>query len=201
MIETATELAALGQILLIDVALAGDNAITIGMAAAGLPAQQRHRAVFAGIAAATVLRIVFAIFAVELLHITGLLLAGGLLLLWVSWKMYHDIRHHNRIHQPATEDKVDKHQPKTLRSAIIQIILADVSMSLDNVLAVAGVARDHIFMLVVGLGVSVVLMGAASAIIAKLTTRFPWIAFAGLLIVLYTAFKMVWDGAHQLNLI
>jgi YjbE family integral membrane protein len=186
------QLAALFQIILIDIALAGDNAITIGLAAAGLPEEQRHKAVTTGILAATVLRILFAIFAVQLLHITGLLAAGGLLLLWVSWKMFMDIRRHR--HNKLNQD--NRRPAKSLMDAILQIVIADVSMSLDNVLAVAGVARDHIIVLIIGLTLSVMLMGAASAVVARLTARFPWIAYAGLLIVLYTAANMIWEGSR-----
>ena len=200
--EWLTELTAFGQIILIDLSLAGDNAITIGLAAAGLPAAQRHKAVWAGIAAATVLRIVFALFAVQLLQITGLLVAGGLLLLWVSWKMYKDIRHHMRMSRPQNGENpltdTSPAQPKKLSDAIIQIIVADVSMSLDNVLAVAGVARDHMTMLVVGLGLSVLLMGAASTLVVRMTNRYPWVAYVGLVIILYTALDMIWDGSHEL---
>lgn len=196
-------LAALSQIVLIDVALAGDNAIAVGMAAAGLPARDRRIAIVAGIVAAAVLRAVLAVFAVQLLGITGLLAAGGLLLLWVSWKMYRDIRHMRKVHAHADgggEAEASHSGPpaKTLRGAIWQIVFADVSMSLDNVLAVAGVARDHVVVLIIGLGLSVALMGIAASWIARLTTRYHWIAYLGLITVLYTALHMIWDGAHDL---
>ncbi|MDX2028269.1 MAG: YjbE family putative metal transport protein [Alphaproteobacteria bacterium] len=183
------------QILLIDITLAGDNAIAVGLAAAGLPAAQRRQAIISGIVAATVMRIIFAFFAVQLLEITGLLAAGGLLLLWVAWKMYHEVRLAAKGHAKATKTKPPV---KKLSSAILQILAADVSMSLDNVLAVAGVARDHLFTLVIGLVLSVVLMGAASTVVAKLTNRYPWLVYLGIAIVLYAALQMIWDGGHDL---
>lgn len=192
----ANELIALGQILLIDISLAGDNAIAVGLAAAGLPKKDRHKAVLAGIGAATVLRIVFAFFAVQMLQITGLLVAGGLLLLWVSWKMYREIRHRHEASESLEGNS--KAPPKKLSAAIVQITLADISMSLDNVLAVAGVARDHFWVLVVGLAVSVVLMGVASTYIVKLTDRYKWVAYLGLAIILYTSLHMMWDGTIDL---
>ena len=201
MMPSVADIAALFQVLLIDISLAGDNAIIVGMAAAGLPQVQRHKAVWAGIAAATVLRIIFAIFAVELLKVVGLLAAGGILLLWVSWKMYRDLRHMHKVHHEATPEEKAAHAkepPKKLSDAIVQIIIADVSMSLDNVLAVAGVAREHMTMLVIGLVVSVGLMGAASASVAKLVARWPWIGYVGLAVVFYTSLHMMWDGTHEL---
>lgn len=189
------DLLAIAQILLIDISLAGDNAIAVGMAASGLPEIQRHKAVLAGIVAATVLRILFAFFAVELLHVTGLLVAGGLLLLWVSWKMYRDIRH---MEKKKHDDGHHEPPAKTLMSAIMQIVIADVSMSLDNVLGVAGVARDNMVSMAIGLVMSVLLMGAAASFVARLTTRYVWIAYLGLAVVFYTALHMIWDGAHDL---
>lgn len=197
----AAELAAFLQIILIDVALAGDNAIIIGMAAAGLAPKDRKKAVMAGIAAATIMRIIFALFAVQLLGITGLLAAGGLLLLWVSWKMYQEIRLRNKEQEAAKvlDDKGAGGGKKKLSAAVWQIIVADVSMSLDNVLAVAGVARDHTTALIFGLALSVVLMGVASTYVAKLTAKYHWIAYVGLAVVFYTALHMIWDGAKQLE--
>jgi YjbE family integral membrane protein len=196
---SSTELLAFFQIVLIDVAMAGDNAIAVGLAAAGLPKDKRHHAVLAGIGAATILRILFAIFAVQILHITGLLAAGGLLLLWVAWKMYRDIRHLQHTNSASTpETDVPLPEPKKLSSAILQIIIADVSMSLDNILAVAGVARDHIMVLVAGLGLSVLLMGVAATFVTKLTHRWPWIAYIGVAIILFTALHMMWDGGHDI---
>ncbi len=182
------------QIVMIDVTLAGDNAVTVGMAVAGLPESRRRKAIVVGIGAATVLRILFAVFAVQLLHITGLLVAGGLLLLWVAWKMLRDIR----SRQQSEHSVASVRATKSLSDAVIQIVIADVSMSLDNVLAIAGVARDHLVALVVGLVLSVVLMGVASTFIARLTDRHPWTAYAGFLIVLIASSKMIWDGATEL---
>jgi len=192
------ELLAFLQIVLIDLSLAGDNAIVIGMAAAGLPKDKRHHAVMAGIVAATVLRIIFAIFAVQILHITGLMAAGGLLLLWVAWKMYEELRHVNKAKNAEETVGAESAAPKKLSAAIWQIVVADVSMSLDNVLGVAGVARDHVWVLVAGLGLSVVLMGAASAVVARIAARHSWIGYLGLAVILYTALRMIMDGAKEL---
>lgn len=202
-------IAAFVQVILIDLALAGDNAIVIGMAAAGLPADLRRRAILVGILAATVLRIVFALATSWLLALTGLLLAGGFLLLWVCWKMWQELRTTRQEMDDAEEaledadlnsdGKVSKAPGgKTLRQAITQIIIADVSMSLDNVLAVAGAAKDHFWALTFGLGLSVVLMGVASTFVARLLNRFHWIAWLGFLIILYVAIKMVYTGADEL---
>lgn len=192
------ELIALGQVLLIDLVLAGDNAIVVGMAAAGLPADQRRKAIFWGIVAATVMRIGFAAITTQLLAIVGLTLAGGILLLWVCYKMFRELQ---RGHQPeVTEAELEAQAPgerKTLRGAIIQILVADVSMSLDNVLAVAGAAKEHLWVLVVGLGISVVLMGVAATFIAKLLERHRWIAWVGLLVILYVAIEMIWHGGGE----
>lgn len=196
------------QVVLIDIALAGDNAVVIGMAAASLSGPDRRRAIVVGIAAATVLRIAFAAAATFLLAIVGLLLAGGILLLWVCWKMWRELRVTAREERDAqralAECGVDDTEPaaapapqKTLRQAILQIILADVSMSLDNVLAVAGAAREHPIVLVFGLSLSVVLMGFAAAIVARLLNRYRWIAYAGLLIILLVAVDMVYRGAIE----
>lgn len=192
------ELLALLQVLLIDLSMAGDNVLVVGLAAAGLPPAKRHHAVMAGIAGATVLRILFALFAVQLLKIAGLLAAGGLLLLWVSWKMYEELRHAKKIREAGEEPalKPAEIEHKKLSSAIWQIIAADLSMSLDNVLGVAGVARDHAWILVAGLSLSVVLMGVASTFVARIAARHSWIAYIGLAVVFYTALNMIWDGAQ-----
>ena len=186
-------LIALGQVLLIDLVLAGDNAIVVGMAVAGLPAEQKNRAILIGIAAATLFRIGFALITVQLLAVVGLLLVGGVLLLYVCWKMYRDLRqpHGAGIDAAAAA-------PKTMRQAMIQIVIADISMSLDNVLAVAGAARDHPWVLVTGLAVSVVLMGVAARFIASLLERYRWIAWVGLVIVLYVALKLIYEGYHDI---
>jgi YjbE family integral membrane protein len=197
------------QVIMIDLLLAGDNAIVIGLAAAGLPPDLRRRAIIIGIAAATLMRIGFALVATQLLEITGLLLAGGLLLLWVAWKMYEEMRVSAREAHAAAEALANSDLNQdgaiaegasrtTLRQAVTQIIVADVSMSLDNVLAVAGAAHQHPTVMVFGLILSVALMGAASAAIASLLQRHRWIAWVGLLVILYVALKMCYDGLGDL---
>ena len=188
------ELLALLQVLVIDLVLAGDNAVVVGLAVAGLPAEQRRRAILLGIGIATVLRIAFAFLTLQLLAIVGLLLAGGLLLLWVCWKMFRELRP-SRSEQEAATHGTPK--TKTMRQAMLQIVAADVSMSLDNVLAVAGASREHPVVLVIGLAISVVLMGAAAAFIANLLDRYRWIAWAGLALVFYVALKLIWEGGHE----
>jgi YjbE family integral membrane protein len=192
-LTTASGLAALLQVAMIDLVLAGDNAVVIGLAAYGLEAKQRGRAILIGILAATILRIAFAAFTIELLEIVGLLLAGGILLLWICWKMWREIR--NSRH-PASADgagAVDV-TPKTLLQAAWQIVVADVSMSLDNVLAVAGAAREHPAALVFGLGLSILMMGAAATLIARLLDRHRWIAYLGLAVILFVAADMIYRG-------
>jgi YjbE family integral membrane protein len=188
------------QVIMIDLVLAGDNAVVIGLAAAGLPPPQRSKAILVGIGAATALRLAFAAIAVELLEIAGLLLTGGILLLWVCWKMWRDLR------GPGTEDteaaltRREAHVPqKTFARAAWQIVIADVSMSLDNVLAVAGAARDHPYALIFGLGLSIVLMGVAATFIARLLNRHRWIAYVGLAIILYVALEMIWRGYWEIE--
>lgn len=190
------QLAILFQIFLIDISLAADNAIAIGVAVAGLPAAQRHRAVWAGLGAAALLRFLLAIFAIQLLRITGLIVAGGLLLLWVAWKMFHDIR---RLHKAKQDGAENKQAPKKLLDAILQIAVADISMSLDNVLGVAGAARDHYALLAFGLGFSILLMGFASALVARLLHRWHWLGYLGVATVAYVALHMIWDGVAILN--
>lgn len=212
-----SELTALATVILIDLVLAGDNAVVVGMAAAGLPPDLRKKAIFYGIAAAALLRIVFAIFTAELLSIIGLLLAGGLLLLWVSWKMWRELRAGSFANEAIGTDALDGEldakldgepvagapgaagapEGKTLKQALIQIIVADVSMSLDNVLAVAGTARDHFWVLVVGLALSVALMGIAATFVARLLHRHRWIAYLGLILIAWVAAMMIWDGVHE----
>ncbi|MBC8793253.1 MAG: hypothetical protein C6Y20_16760 [Tagaea sp. CACIAM 22H2] len=194
---------ALWQVIMIDLVLAGDNAVVIGMAASGLPAEQRNKVVMVGIIAATVLRIAFASVTVQLLEIVGLLFAGGVLLLWVSWKLWREIREqetHDREEGEAALEgqEAPTAERKTFRAAVVQIIVADVSMSLDNVLAVAGASREYPLILIFGLGVSVVLMGIAAVYIARLLQKHHWIAYVGLLLILYVALKMMWDGAPEL---
>jgi YjbE family integral membrane protein len=205
-----SELVALTQVVLVDLVLAGDNAIVVGIAVAGLPAAQRWRVMVLGIAAATLLRIVFASFTVQLLQVIGLLLAGGLLLLWVCWKLWRELRSGQLVegatgvgaHEVATNGEITRPAGsappmKSMRQAVMQIIVADVSMSLDNVLAVAGVAREHAWVLIFGLALSVAFMGLAAAVIARLLSRFHWIAYVGLTIILYVALRMIYDGALE----
>lgn len=194
-IFTPEGFAALLQVMAIDLVLAGDNAVVIGLAAAGLPANQRAKAILIGIIAATVLRISFAILTVQLLNIVGLLLVGGLLLLWVCWKMWHELRTPEHAHHAAHDDAnpdansttTERPPRKTLKQAATQIVIADVSMSLDNVLAVAGAAREHPTVLVLGLVLSIALMGLAASYIARLLEKYRWIAYIGLAIILYVA--------------
>lgn len=190
------------QVVVIDLTLAGDNAVVIGLAAAGLPARQRMRAILIGILTATVLRIAFSAVAVQLLQIVGLLLAGGVLLLWVSWKMWRELRgpRHAAAETGAASDATaapSGGQTKSLRQAVLQIIVADISMSLDNVLAVAGAAREHPVVLVFGLALSVVLMGVAATFIARLLERRRWIAYVGLAIIVFVALEMIVRGAED----
>ncbi|MDX9741903.1 MAG: YjbE family putative metal transport protein [Gammaproteobacteria bacterium] len=205
---TLDALNALAQVIVIDLVLAGDNAIVIGLAAAGLPADQRNKAIIIGIIAATVLRIAFAAVTTQLLQIIGLLLAGGILLLWVCWKMWRELRTPPQREEAAAEaleavrEGVEGAAPaqaprKTLRQASMQIIIADLSMSLDNVLAVAGAAREYPWVLVFGLMLSIALMGLAAVYIARLLHRHRWIAFVGLALILYVALEMIYRGALE----
>ena len=205
---TAEALSALLQVIMIDLVLAGDNAIVIGLAAAGLPKEQRTKAILVGIVAATVLRIIFALTTTQLLLLgPGLLVAGGLLLLWVCWKMWRELRHTAAEERAAQEALVgqdldasgeiaDGVPRKTFSQAAWQIVIADVSMSLDNVLAVAGAAMDHPYVLIFGLALSIALMGLAANYIARLLQTQRWIAYVGLAIIFYVALSMIWDGAH-----
>ena len=189
-------LAALASVVIIDVVLAGDNAVVVGMAAAGLPREQQHRVIALGIAMATVLRIGFALVTIELLAIIGLTLAGGILLLWVAWKMYRELRK-SRRHAVEASSAGAAAKAKSFNQALLQVVLADVSMSLDNVLAVAGTARDHLWVLVLGLVLSVALMGVASTIVARLLDRHPWFAWIGLAIVTIVAMRMICEGSSE----
>ena len=202
---SSQSLTALFQVVMIDLVLAGDNAIVIGLAAAGLPDDQRKKAIVVGILAATVLRIGFASITVQLLQIIGLLLAGGILLLWVCWKMWRELQS-QKHHQPTFQNlsaartmdaAVAPIHQKTLGQAVWQITLADVSMSLDNVLAVAGAAREHPIILIFGLGLSIALMGFAANFIARILEKHRWVAYVGLLIILYVAFDMCYRGAME----
>ncbi|MBO9558422.1 MAG: TerC family protein [Caulobacter sp.] len=194
--------AAFLSVLMIDLVLAGDNAVAVGLAAGGLPAKDRKKVILYGLGAAVVLRISFALITTWLLGVIGLLLAGGILLLWVCWKMWRELREqitHDQANaqaclddDPATEPVAI--QPKSFRQAFLQVLIADVSMSLDNVLAVAGAAREHPAILVFGLLLSIILMGVAANAIAKLLHKHRWIGFIGLAIVLYVAAHMIWEG-------
>jgi YjbE family integral membrane protein len=185
------------QVVMIDLVLAGDNAIVIGLAAAGLPTELRNKAILIGIVAATVLRIGFASVAVQILQIVGLLLAGGVLLLWVCWKMWRELRTPSHIGAAGALSADVTIRRKTFGQAIWQIVIADVSMSLDNVLAVAGAAREHPYILVFGLSLSIALMGAAASFIANLLQRHRWIAYVGLAIILYVALEMCYRGWNE----
>jgi YjbE family integral membrane protein len=201
---------ALMQVIGIDLVLAGDNAIVIGLAAAGLPKEQRSKAILVGIIAATVMRIGFALITSYLLNIVGLVLAGGILLLWVCWKMWRELREghadENRAEEALTGEDINADgtvaggaPTKTFAQAATQIVVADISMSLDNVLAVAGAAREHPTVLVVGLGLSIALMGIAATFIARLLNKHRWIAYLGLAIIVYVAVKMIVEGWHEVE--
>jgi YjbE family integral membrane protein len=206
---TPDALWALGQVIMIDLVLAGDNAIVIGLAAAGLPKDQRNKAILVGIIAATVLRIGFAAITTQLLAIVGLLFAGGILLLWVCWKMWRELReghsHEAHIADEALADAdlnadgtVAGSAPrKTFAQAAWQILVADITMSLDNVLAVAGAAREHPWVLVFGLVLSIALMGIAASFIARLLNKHRWIAYVGLAVILYVSLDMIYRGGQE----
>ncbi|AMK20995.1 MULTISPECIES: YjbE family putative metal transport protein [unclassified Sphingobium] len=204
-IGSPAALAAFGQVLMIDVLLAGDNAIVVGALAAGLPAEQRKKVILIGIIAALVLRIGFALVVTQLMQIVGLILAGGLLLLWVAFKMWREL-HPKRggdTLDPSDDDISGLRPAKSFAGAAWAVAVADVSMSLDNVLAVAGAARDHPGILIIGLVLSVALMGIAANIIAKYIERFRWIAYLGLAVIIYVAIKMIYDGIvdHQVGIL
>ena len=209
-IFTTEGLIALLQVIGIDLVLAGDNAIVMGLAAAGLPKEMRAKAILVGIIAATVLRIGFAAAATQLMAITGLLLAGGVLLLWVCWKMWRELREGHAAEQASAEEALEgtdlnndgviaPAKTKTFGQAALQIVIADVSMSLDNVLAVAGAAREHPSVLVIGLALSIALMGLAASFVARLLNKYRWIAYIGLAIIVYVALKMIWEGWHEVG--
>lgn len=196
--------AAFVQVLLIDLVLAGDNAIVVGALAAGLPAEQRKKVILIGVLAALVLRVIFALMVSWLLGIVGLVLAGGLLLLWVAWKMYRDLHRNDANESPGSPEIAgdeDSGIPasKSFAAAAWSVAIADVSMSLDNVLAVAGAAREHPGILIVGLIFAVALMGVAANIIAQYIERYKWIAWVGLAVIVYVAGKMIWEGWHEVS--
>src|SRR5262249_48689220 len=188
------ELSALAQVVVVDLVLAGDNAIIVGLVAASLPKDERAKVILIGILAATALRIVFAVVTTQLLQIIGLTLAGGLLLLWVCWKLWRELRTQAKANPDSEAAHGHVKQAKTMRQAVFQIVLADISMSLDNVLAVAGIALHHTWVLIVGLVLSVALMGAAAAMIAGLLKRYPWISYIGLAVIFYVAVNMIYHG-------
>lgn len=199
-ITSPAAMSAFLQVLMIDLVLAGDNAIVVGALAAGLPPKDRQKVILIGIVAALVLRIIFALLVTQLLQFIGLVLAGGLLLLWVSWRMWREL--HPAGPQPVVDDPETPAiegppAAKSFASAAWSVALADVSMSLDNVLAVAGAARDHPGILIVGLILSVAMMGVAANIIAKYIERYRWIAYVGLAVIVYVALKMIWEGWHD----
>ncbi len=196
---------ALAQVILIDITLAGDNAIVIGMTASRVAPEIRKQVIFWGLVAAVVLRLLLAVVATKILAIIGLTLAGGILLLWVSWRLWRDIRNSKEEEQAGVDAMGDGHvangkghQYVTMGKAIGLITIADLSMSLDNVLAVAGAAMEHLWVLVLGLALSIALMGAAAVGIAKLLKKYPWISYVGLLIVVYVAARMIWEGSDEL---
>lgn len=199
------DIAALVQVVLLDLALAGDNAVAVGLAAAALPEKQQKQAIFWGILMALVLRILFAGITIHLLAIKGLLLVGGLLLFWVAWRMWDDLRKHQpvMVGDPVAGEHAAEavasggHAPKTFASALFTIILADVSMSLDNVLAVAAVSRHNEAIMAFGLILSVVLMGVAAAVIARIISKHQWIAWLGILIILLAGVRMIWEDGHS----
>jgi YjbE family integral membrane protein len=197
---TPEAIAAFFEILVIDIVLAGDNAIVVGALAAGLPQEQRRKVIMIGVAAALVLRIAFALITTQLLQIVGLILAGGLLLLWVAWKMWRELRHAGQSKgspEMLGDEESGLRPAKSFASAAWGVALADVSMSLDNVLAVAGAAKDHPHILVFGLVLSVILMGVAANFIARYIERYRWIAYLGLAVIVWVACKMIWEGWHD----
>ncbi|MEX1107928.1 MAG: TerC family protein [Dongiaceae bacterium] len=209
---SVAELSALIQVIMVDLVLAGDNAIVVGMVAASVPREQRTKVLVFGIIGATILRVAFALITTQLLAVIGLMLAGGILLLWVSWKLWRDIEEQRRERRAVRDAEAaaaaaaangivdlasapDPVQPKSLRKAIVQIIVADVSMSLDNVLAVAGIARDHAWVLIFGLALSIAFMAVAATLIARLLKKHHWLAYVGLAVIFYVACAMIWDGS------
>ena len=201
----ASAITAFLSVVLIDLALAGDNAVAVGLAAAGLPREQQRRAIMWGIILALILRIVFAGITIQLLGVPGLLFAGGLLLFWVAWRMWQDLRRHQpvTVGDPVAGEHLAESivtggaKPITFRSALLTIVIADVSMSLDNVLAVAAVSRHHAYIMAFGLVLSVLLMGVAAASIARVIEKYRWIAFVGIIIILFAGVRMIWEDSHN----
>ena len=195
-IFTAAGLLTLGQVILIDLTMAGDNVVIIGTLTSGLPDRERKRVIMFGVGMALIFLVGFALIATQLLHVTGLLVAGGLLLLWVAYNMYRELTPTKIViaDDPSTSAIEGPPRSKSFLRAAIQVTLADLSMSLDNVLAVAATARDHPAVLFIGLALSVTLMGLAANLVARLVQRYRWIAWGGLLMILYVAGKMIYDG-------
>jgi YjbE family integral membrane protein len=199
------DVAALVQVVLIDLALAGDNAVAVGLAASALAPDQQRRAIFWGVALALILRIIFAGITIQLLAIPGLLFVGGLLLFWVGWRMWQDLKHHQpvMVGNPVAGEHMaeaiasEGKAPKTFASALFTIIIADVSMSLDNVLAVAAVSKHNVYIMAFGLILSVVLMGVAASVIARVINRYRWIAVVGIIIIIFAGVRMVWEDGHN----
>lgn len=200
-IFTAAGLLTLGQVILIDLTMAGDNVVIMGTLTSGLPAKERQRVIMLGVGMALIFLIGFALVATQLLRITGLLLAGGLLLLWVAFNMYRELRPGKDVtaDDPGTAAVEGPPRTKTFLQAALQVTLADLSMSLDNVLAVAAAAREHPAVLFIGLALSVTFMGLAANLVAKLVQRYHWIAWGGLVMILYVAGRMIWEGLHQFS--
>jgi YjbE family integral membrane protein len=198
-ILTPAGLLVLGQVILIDLTMAGDNVVIMGTLTSGLPARERRRVILLGVGIAVFFLIAFALIATQLLKFTGLLLAGGLLLLWVAFNMFRELRPTKEVTADDPETSAVEGPPasKTFLQAAIQITIADLSMSLDNVLAVAAAARNHPAVLFIGLVLSVTFMGIAASVVARLINRFPLLAWAGLLMILYVALKMTWEGWHD----
>ncbi|HEX4535193.1 MAG TPA: TerC family protein [Rhizomicrobium sp.] len=187
------------QVILIDIVLAGDNAVVIGLVAARVPEEKRARVIFWGLVVAVVLRVILAVSAAKLLQIIGLMFAGGILLLWVSWRLWRDIEEAREKKRGTGADSVKvSAKPFSMRHVVFQVVVADLSMSLDNVLAVAGAAMNHVWVLAVGLVLSVALMGLAANLIAKILNKHPWISYAGLILVIYVALSMIWRGGNEI---
>ncbi len=197
--EFVSQLTAFISVIMIDIVLAGDNAVVVGSAASGLPPRQQRQVIAFGAGLALVARVAFALIAIDLLAIIGLMLAGGILLLWVAWKMWREIRARSIEMQLAEADSAEGREVagKTFGSAVLQVAVADISMSLDNVLAVAGAAREHPYIMIFGLVLSIALMAVAAGYIARLIERHHWIAYVGLLLVLYVALDMIWEGGLE----
>jgi YjbE family integral membrane protein len=199
-IASPAALADFGKVIMIDLMMAGDNVVVLGALAAGLPADQRKKVITVGVAIALVCLIGFALIATQMLKVVGLLLAGGLMLLWVAWKLLRELRHQDRAPEDYSSAEIDesaRKRPKSFRHTVSQVVIADLSMSLDNVLAVAGAAREHPGILIVGLVFAVGLMGIAANLLARYIERYRWIAWVGLAVILWVALKMVWDGYHD----